>query len=83
MPQRLTSSQIQTRLETDIARHPACRSFRVEVKVRRLQHRLASYGDWGADFFAVGEAPGRPACANALQEILDTARDTCAMSLDS
>ena len=83
MSERLTSSQIQARLERVIARHPACRGYRVDVRVRRLEHDRGPRGGWEADFHATGEPYDRAACRNALLEILASARDDFTLSLDS
>lgn len=83
MTERLTSSQIQTRIEQVISLHPGCRGFHVEVKVRRMDHEKAAHHDWGVDFYATGDIEGRDACEEALQEILDDALEDYALSLDS
>ena len=83
MPKRLTASQIEARLERDIARHPACRGFRIDVRVRRLEHGLGPRDGWEADFHANGGPYGHAACRDALLEILDSARGDYALSLDS
>ena len=83
MTERLTSSQIQARLEGDIARHPGCRGFRVAVKVRRMEGGLGLGSNWGADFHATGEIRDRPACQTALVEILESALEDYTLTLDS
>jgi hypothetical protein len=83
MTESLTSSQIQTRLEDDIARHPGCRDFRIEVSVRRVDQGDAPLGDWSADFLATGAANSREACEEALLDILASARQDYSLSLDS
>jgi hypothetical protein len=83
MTERLTSSQIRFRLESDIARHPGCRDFHVGVSVRRVEHGRGPSGAWEADFHAIGDARGRAACRAALLEILDSARDDYTLTLDS
>lgn len=84
MTERLTSSQIQSHLEHEIALHPGCRNFLVKVNVRRLEHDVVGRADdWAADFYAVGDLVGRDACEEALEEILDHAREDYSLSLDS
>jgi hypothetical protein len=83
MIERLTSPQIEARLERMIARHPGCRGFHVEVQVRRLVQGLGPHDRWEADFHATGDIDGRVACELALMEILTLACEEYALSLDS
>ena len=82
MIERLTSSQIEARLE-HMTRHPGCRGFHVEVQVRRLVQGLGPHDLWEADFHATGDIGGRIACELALRDILTLAREEFALSLDS
>jgi hypothetical protein len=81
MTECLTSSEIETRLEHEIAHHPGCRGFQVEVKVRRAER--GPHEHWDADFYATGDVGRRVACEEALLEILADAREDFILSLDS
>lgn len=83
MIERLTSSQVEARLQRVIAHHPGCRGFQVAVRVRRLEQERGPHDLWEAEFHATGEADGRNACKHALLEILERAREDYALSLDS
>lgn len=83
MTKRLTSSQIQSRLERVIAHHPGCRDFQVQVSVRRIEQERGPHDRWMAEFHATGEGGGRAVCADALTEILLSACEDYALSLDS